>query len=88
MENFSRPQIYHLNQAVTVDGVKVSTFDITASNGVVHIIDSVMIPPVGDIVTQLNDNFDFTTLVSKVVQSGLATALTGKGICKHFYITF
>nr|XP_022323595.1 transforming growth factor-beta-induced protein ig-h3-like [Crassostrea virginica] len=68
------------NMAVTVDGVKVSTFDITASNGVVHIIDSVMIPPVGDIVTQLNDNFDFTTLVSKVVQSGLATALKGDNL--------
>ena len=67
-----------------MDGVKVSTFDITASNGVVHIIDSGMIPPVGDIVTQLNDNFDFTTLVSKVVQSGLATALKGRGISNTF----
>lgn len=63
---------------MTVDGAKVRTFDLMTSNGVVHVIDSVMIPPAGDIVTQLNDNFDFTTLVSKVTQAGLASALQGE----------
>lgn len=63
---------------MTVDGAKVRTFDLMTSNGVVHVIDSVMIPPAGDIVTQLNDNFDFTTLVSEVTQAGLASALQGE----------
>lgn len=63
---------------MTVDGAKVRTFDLMTSNGVVHVIDSVMIPPAGDIVTQLNDNFDFTMLVSKVTQAGLASALQGE----------
>lgn len=65
-------------QTVTVDGVRVNAFDILASNGVVHIIDAVMIAPAGDIVTQLNDHYDFTTLVSKVTQAGLAGDLMGK----------
>jgi uncharacterized surface protein with fasciclin (FAS1) repeats len=49
-----------------------------ASNGVVHIIDSVMITPAGDIVTQLDDHYDFTTLVSKIADAGLTDALRGK----------
>lgn len=73
---------------MTVDGAKVRTFDLMTSNGVVHVIDSVMIPPAGDIVTQLNDNFDFTTLVSKVTQAGLATALQGRHRrLAHYYCT-
>ncbi|XP_056009504.1 transforming growth factor-beta-induced protein ig-h3-like [Ostrea edulis] len=68
------------NLTVTVDGVRVNAFDILASNGVVHIIDAVMIAPAGDIVTQLNDHYDFTTLVSKVTQAGLAGDLMGNNL--------
>ena len=32
---------------VTVDGAKVATPDVGASNGVVHVIDEVLIPPQG-----------------------------------------
>ncbi|XP_062597123.1 transforming growth factor-beta-induced protein ig-h3-like [Saccostrea cucullata] len=76
-----RFNIYPFNNlTVTVDGVRISSFDILASNGVVHIIDAVMIPPDGDIVNLLNDHVNFTTLVSKVLDTGLAAALKGNNL--------
>jgi len=60
---------------VTVGGARVTTADISASNGVVHLIDGVLLGSL-DIV----DNAivrGFSTLVSAVQTAGLATALRG-----------
>lgn len=45
-----------------VDGALVTATDIQCSNGVIHIIDAVMIPALTDIVTTAEDAGNFTTL--------------------------
>lgn len=55
----------------------VTTADIEASNGVIHVIDKVILPPtVVDIAIQ-NDNFSI--LVEAVVKAGLVDALSSEG---------
>jgi len=45
-----RFNIYSHNHVVTIEGSKIIEFDRTASNGVIHVLESVMMPPEGDIV--------------------------------------
>ncbi|MEE2681419.1 MAG: fasciclin domain-containing protein [Planctomycetota bacterium] len=64
---------------VKVDGATVTKTDINCSNGIVHQIDSVMLP-VGDSITQVAaKNGKFKTLVAAVGAAGLAETLSGKG---------
>ncbi len=71
--------------SVYVDGAKVTTADVTASNGVIHVIDSVLSPkaavaaPSRSIVQTAVAAGQFKTLVSLVKKAGLAGALSGKG---------
>ncbi len=60
--------------------VNVVTADVRATNGVVHVIDAVLVPPtitpiVGTIVAPAYFNKNFSTLVSAVVQAGLLPTL-------------
>jgi len=60
--------------------VNVVTADVRATNGVVHVIDAVLVPPtitpiVGTIVAPAYFNKNFSTLVSAVVQAGLLQTL-------------
>jgi transforming growth factor-beta-induced protein len=60
--------------------VNVTTADVRATNGVVHVIDAVLVPPtilpiVGTIVAPAYFNKNFSTLVSAVVQAGLLPTL-------------
>jgi transforming growth factor-beta-induced protein len=60
--------------------VNVVTADVKATNGVVHVIDAVLVPPtitpiVGTIVAPAYFNKNFSTLVSAVVQAGLLPTL-------------
>jgi len=62
---------------VTINGVNVSVADITASNGVVHVIDAVLTPPtVVDIVV---DSPVHETLEAAVIAAELAGTLSGDG---------
>lgn len=56
------PFFYDANIGFFVDGAMVTTTDIQCSNGVIHIIDAVMIPALTDIVTTADDAGSFTTL--------------------------
>lgn len=59
------------------NSVAVISADIEASNGVVHVVDNVILPPsVVDIAIQ---NESFSTLVSAVVKAGLVDALSAEG---------
>ena len=64
-------------QAVTIEGAQIVAFDRPASNGVVHEVFNVMMPPSGDIVDYVSNNAALSTLLSLVGQAGLATALKG-----------
>lgn len=64
---------------VTVDGAKVVTTDIACSNGVIHVIDTVILPVDGTIVDVAVKNGSFNTLVAAVKAAGLVETLSGKG---------
>lgn len=63
------------------DGVGVTTPDIAASNGVIHAINSVLLPPTEDeeetntIADIVIGNENFSTLLAAVLEAGLADAL-------------
>lgn len=63
--------------SVMVDESKVIATDIMASNGVIHAIDKVILPP--SVVNHAINNPDFSILVQAVVKTGLAEALSGAG---------
>lgn len=66
--------------AVMINGAKVVTTDIKCSNGVIHVIDSVILPPEKkDIVDTAVGAEKFTTLVAAVKAAGLVDTLKGEG---------
>jgi len=75
-----RFNIYSHNHAVTVEGSKITKFDLSASNGVVHVINKVMMPPSGSIVDLVVGNSDLSTLLAQVQKVGLVDALKGDGL--------
>lgn len=60
-----------------VDESKVIATDVMASNGVIHAIDKVILPP--SVVKHAINNPDFSILVQAVVKAGLVEALSGAG---------
>lgn len=57
--------------------VSITSADIDAANGVIHVIDKVLLPPT--IVDIALANNDFTTLTAAVLKANLATTLQGNG---------
>ena len=76
----SQPMDIYLN---TASGVKINNSasvvlaDVVGTNGVIHVIDKVLLPPT--VVGIALNNSAFTTLVSAVVKAGLAETLSGAG---------
>ncbi len=66
------------SKGVRVNDAKVITADLRASNGVIHVIDAVLLPP-ADIVDTAAGADSFKTLVTAIKAAGLAEALKGKG---------
>ena len=67
---------------VFINNAKVTVADIVADNGVVHVIDAVLIPaaPVSNTVVDIIVNSpDHTTLETAVLAAGLQTTLSGTG---------
>ncbi|MCC6678837.1 MAG: fasciclin domain-containing protein [Phycisphaerales bacterium] len=77
--NGQRIDIKTSNGAVMVDGAKVIQTDIAASNGVIHVIDTVMLPADKNIVETAVAAGQFTTLATAIKAAGLDAALSGKG---------
>ena len=63
---------------VTVGAATVTTADVQASNGVIHIIDTVLIPPV-DIPATAQTTGIHDSLVAAVIQADLLATLQGTG---------
>ena len=63
------------------DTVQVIITDLETSNGVIHVIDTVLLPPekLSDIVDTAVENGSFTTLVAAVQAAGLVDTLKGEG---------
>ncbi len=64
---------------VTVDKAKVTAVDVEASNGVIHVIDSVILPSENDIVATAVGAGQFKTLATLLDKAGLVGALQGEG---------
>jgi uncharacterized surface protein with fasciclin (FAS1) repeats len=74
-----RVDILAKDGTVTVDGAKVVKTDIACSNGVIHVIDTVILPVDKNIVEVAASNGSFNTLVAAVKAAGLVETLSGKG---------
>ncbi len=57
----------------------ITATDIVATNGVVHVIDKVILPTNKNVVQVAQGNPDFSVLVEAVVAAGLAPTLSGTG---------
>ncbi|MEJ2205830.1 MAG: fasciclin domain-containing protein [Gemmatimonadota bacterium] len=63
----------------TIDGAAILTADILASNGVIHVIDQVILPSDENIVEIALGNESFSTLVTALTAADLVGALQGDG---------
>jgi len=61
-----------------IDGAEIIITDILTSNGVIHVIDSVIIPPIDIVETAVADG-RFTTLVAALEAADLVETLKGEG---------
>lgn len=77
--NGQRVDISTKDGKVFVDGAKVVTTDIACSNGIIHVIDTVIMPSSKDIVATAIDAGSFKTLVAAVKAAELVETLQGKG---------
>ncbi len=66
-------------ETVMADGAQVVAADITAANGVIHVIDSVLLPETSSIVDIAVEDGRFTTLVAALEAAGLVEALQAEG---------
>ena len=62
-----------------IDGAKIVSTDIKASIGVIHVIDSVILPSADDIVATAVEAGSFNTLAAALQAAGLVGALQGDG---------
>jgi acetyl esterase len=65
--------------ALTIDGATVIQGDIAAANGVIHIIDTVLLPPTGTVVDVLSATPDLARFVGFLAATGLDEELAGEG---------
>lgn len=68
-----------LSSGAKVAGSTVTTADVAASNGVIHVIDKLMLPPSKDIVATAVAAGSFTKLAGALVATGLDKTLQGAG---------
>ena len=64
---------------VKVDNANVVKTDIMTSNGVIHVIDTVIMPSTKNIVETADEAGSFSTLIAAAKAAGLAEALMGEG---------
>lgn len=71
---------------VRVNESVLSAADISCGNGIIHVIDSVLIPPTpkNDIATVARKNGNFTTLLAAVEATGLSDVLSGDKVLTVF----
>lgn len=77
------------SSGVYVNGVKVSSADIVASNGVLHLVSGLLMPPAGNIVEAALADTTFTFLAAAVVRASqgatnVAAVLSGSSIFTVF----
>lgn len=72
--------VVNLTAGVVINGTSnVTGPDVTASNGVVHVVDGVLLPPPATVVDIIAGSPDHTTLAAAVTAAGLIPTLQGDG---------
>jgi uncharacterized surface protein with fasciclin (FAS1) repeats len=80
MVNGQNANLKVANGKVSINGANVVAVDVMASNGIIHVIDSVILPPKeSDIVDTAVKAGKFKTLVAAVKAAGLVKTLKGDG---------
>jgi uncharacterized surface protein with fasciclin (FAS1) repeats len=77
--NGQRVDILAERGGVKVDSARVVSADVTCTNGVIHVIDSVLLPSSNDIVETAMEAKTFQTLIAAAKAAGLVETLRGKG---------
>jgi transforming growth factor-beta-induced protein len=72
-------RISRVGDATYVNGNLIQTPDVGATNGVIHVLDDVLVPPLGDIVDVATTLPGFGTLADLVTQADLVDTLKGEG---------
>jgi len=73
------PLLIDTTGGVKVVGADVTTADVVASNGVIHVINEILLPPKDDIVATAIAAGTFTKLAQALTAASLVTTLQGKG---------
>ncbi len=77
--------VYASDEGAFIQGAPISATDIEASNGVIHVIDAVILPPAyeteatADIVDTAVENGSFTVLAAALEATGLLEAMKTRG---------
>ncbi len=77
--NGQRVDIRVSDDGVEIDAAKVTQVDIRCSNGIIHVLDAVILPSTNDIVVTAVKAGKFKTLATALEAAGLVEALKGKG---------
>ncbi|WP_339733371.1 fasciclin domain-containing protein [uncultured Gimesia sp.] len=77
--NGQRADIQTQDGKVKVDGATVEAVDIQCSNGIIHVIDAVILPSDKNIVVTASEAEKFKTLLAAAQAAGLAEVLASKG---------
>jgi uncharacterized surface protein with fasciclin (FAS1) repeats len=77
--NGQRIDVKAADGKVTIDNATVTATDIKCSNGVIHVIDTVIMPSTIDVVATAMQAGKFKTLCAAVEAAGLASTLQGEG---------
>jgi len=77
--NGQRVDIKTSGGKVMIDGATVTATDVKTSNGVIHVIDTVIIPSTDDVVDTAVKAGSFKTLAAALKAAGLVDALKGTG---------
>ncbi|MFT4514966.1 MAG: transforming growth factor-beta-induced protein [Planctomycetota bacterium] len=77
--NGQRAALALVKKKASIGGAQIVTTDIQCSNGVIHVIDAVMMPATGDIVDVASKAGTFKTLIAAAKAAGLVDTLKSKG---------
>jgi uncharacterized surface protein with fasciclin (FAS1) repeats len=77
--NGQRVDISVADGSVSVDKAKVLKTDILCSNGIIHVIDNVILPASDNLVATADNAGTFKTLIAAAEAAGLVGALSGEG---------
>jgi uncharacterized surface protein with fasciclin (FAS1) repeats len=73
------PVLFDLSKDAMVNDAMITTANVVAKNGVIHVIDAVILPPTDDIVATAIAAGSFTSLAGALTSAGLVETLQGKG---------